>query len=138
MAEITESKHFIHTFMEQDIAEAVEKYKTAIAVISGPLMAGMSYVGELFGEGKLFLPQVVKTARTMKAAVALLQPLIESDKSASSASAGKVVVATVKGDVHDIGKNIAAVGMGSVRIGGMISQVDNVNRILDRVSLYLA
>ena len=102
----------VEDYLEQDIAEAVEKYKTAIAVISGPLMAGMSYVGELFGEGKLFLPQVVKTARTMKAAVALLQPLIESDKSASSASAGKVVVATVKGDVHDIGKNIAAVVMG--------------------------
>ena len=102
----------IGDYLEEDIAEAVEKYKTAIAVISGPLMAGMSYVGELFGEGKLFLPQVVKTARTMKQAVEVLQPLIESDKSASSAVAGRVVIATVKGDVHDIGKNIAGVVMG--------------------------
>lgn len=99
-------------YLEQDIAEAVDKYKTAIAVISGPLMAGMNHVGELFGEGKLFLPQVVKAARTMKQAVALLQPLIESGRSASAASAGRVVIATVKGDVHDIGKNIAGVVMG--------------------------
>ncbi len=102
----------IGDYLEEDIAEAVEKYRTAIAVISGPLMAGMGYVGELFGEGKLFLPQVVKTARTMKQAVEVLQPLIESDKSASSGVAGRVVIATVKGDVHDIGKNIAGVVMG--------------------------
>lgn len=75
-------------------------------------MAGMSHVGELFGQGKLFLPQVVKTARTMKQAVAILQPLIEAGKNQMAASAGKVVIATVKGDVHDIGKNIAAVVMG--------------------------
>ena len=98
-------------YLEEDIAAAVEKYKTAMAVISGPLMDGMGHVGELFGEGKLFLPQVVKTARTMKQAVALLQPLIESQKS-SAPSAGKVLIATVKGDVHDIGKNIAGVVMG--------------------------
>ncbi len=98
-------------YLEEDIAAAVEKYKTAMAVISGPLMDGMGHVGELFGEGKLFLPQVVKTARTMKQAVALLQPLIESRKS-SAPSAGKVLIATVKGDVHDIGKNIAGVVMG--------------------------
>lgn len=102
----------IADYLPQDIAEAVDKYKTAIAVISGPLMAGMSHVGELFGQGKLFLPQVVKTARTMKQAVAILQPLIEAGKSQMAASAGKVVIATVKGDVHDIGKNIAAVVMG--------------------------
>lgn len=102
----------IGDYLQQDIDDAVEKYKTAIAVISGPLMAGMSYVGELFGAGKLFLPQVVKTARTMKEAVALLQPLIEADKSQMAASAGRVVIATVKGDVHDIGKNIAGVVMG--------------------------
>ena len=105
-------RDFIGDVIEQDIAEAVDKYNTAIAVISGPLMAGMNHVGELFGEGKLFLPQVVKAARTMKQAVALLQPLIESDRSASAASAGRVVIATVKGDVHDIGKNIAGVVMG--------------------------
>ncbi len=102
----------IADYLPQDIAEAVDKYKTAIAVISGPLMAGMSHVGELFGQGKLFLPQVVKTARTMKQAVAILQPLIEAGKNQMAASAGKVVIATVKGDVHDIGKNIAAVVMG--------------------------
>lgn len=102
----------IGDYLPQDISEAVDKYKTAIAVISGPLMAGMSHVGELFGQGKLFLPQVVKTARTMKQAVAILQPLIEAGRNQTTASAGKVVIATVKGDVHDIGKNIAGVVMG--------------------------
>lgn len=99
-------------YLRQDLDEAVAKYGTAVDVIGGPLMDGMSTVGELFGAGKLFLPQVVKSARTMKQAVAILQPLIESGNSARSASAGRVVVATVKGDVHDIGKNIAAVVMG--------------------------
>ena len=99
-------------YLRQDLDEAVAKYGTAVDVIGGPLMDGMSTVGELFGAGKLFLPQVVKSARTMKQAVAILQPLIESGNSAHSASAGRVVVATVKGDVHDIGKNIAAVVMG--------------------------
>ena len=99
-------------YLACDIAEAVEKYKTAIAVISGPLMEGMAHVGDLFGAGKLFLPQVVKTARTMKEAVALLQPLIEAGKNEMGASAGRVITATVKGDVHDIGKNIAGVVMG--------------------------
>ncbi|MBR5276019.1 MAG: methionine synthase [Bacteroidaceae bacterium] len=99
-------------YLEEDLAEAVGKYHTAVAVIGGPLMDGMGYVGQLFGEGKLFLPQVVKTARTMKQAVAVLQPLIEQQKSGSTGSAGKVLIATVKGDVHDIGKNIAAVVMG--------------------------
>ena len=99
-------------YLEEDLAEAVGKYHTAVAVIGGPLMDGMGYVGQLFGEGKLFLPQVVKTARTMKQAVAILQPLIEQQKSGSTGSAGKVLIATVKGDVHDIGKNIAAVVMG--------------------------
>ena len=75
------------------------------------LMAGMNHVGDLFGAGKMFLPQVVKTARTMKKAVAILQPVIESEKQAGAASAGKVLLATVKGDVHDIGKNIVAVVM---------------------------
>ena len=102
----------ISDFLQEDIAEAIEKYHTAVNVIGGPLMDGMSYVGQLFGEGKLFLPQVVKTARTMKQAVAILQPLIEQQRSTSTKSAGKVLIATVKGDVHDIGKNIAAVVMG--------------------------
>ena len=99
-------------YLRQDLDVAVAKYGSAVDVIGGPLMDSMSAVGELFGAGKLFLPQVVKSARTMKQAVALLQPLIESGNSARSASAGRVVVATVKGDVHDIGKNIAAVVMG--------------------------
>ena len=95
-----------------DIDEAVAKYGTAVDVIGGPLMDGMAVVGELFGQGKLFLPQVVKAARTMKQAVTLLQPLIEQSKSNAAQSAGRVLVATVKGDVHDIGKNIATVVMG--------------------------
>ena len=99
-------------YLAEDLAEAVEKEGSPVAVISGPLMAGMEYVGELFGEGKLFLPQVIKTARTMKEAVAILQPLIEGERRGEKLSAGKVVVATVKGDVHDIGKNIAVVVMG--------------------------
>lgn len=99
-------------FLEADLAAAVEKYGTAVDVIGGPLMDGMGVVGALFGEGKLFLPQVVKTARTMKQAVSILQPLIEGERSAMSCSAGRVLLATVKGDVHDIGKNIAAVVMG--------------------------
>ncbi|MBP3613760.1 MAG: methionine synthase [Bacteroidaceae bacterium] len=98
-------------YLQVDLDEAVAKYGTAVDVISGPLMDGMGYVGELFGAGKLFLPQVVKTARTMKQAVAILQPLIEQQNSERSA-AGTVLVATVKGDVHDIGKNIAGVVMG--------------------------
>ena len=99
-------------YLAQDLDEAVAKYGSAVDVIGGPLMDGMSHVGELFGAGKLFLPQVVKSARTMKQAVAILQPLIESENSARNTSAGRIVVATVKGDVHDIGKNIATVVMG--------------------------
>ena len=95
-----------------DLDEALLKYDTAVDVIGGPLMDGMSVVGDLFGQGKLFLPQVVKAARVMKQAVSHLQPLIEASKNGAVQSAGKVLVATVKGDVHDIGKNIAAVVMG--------------------------
>ena len=86
-------------------------YPKAVDIIEGPLMEGMNKVGELFGAGKMFLPQVVKTARTMKKAVAILQPLIEADKQEGVRSAGKVLMATVKGDVHDIGKNIVSVVM---------------------------
>ena len=94
-------------YLESDLQEAMEKYGDAVKIIEGPLMAGMNKVGELFGSGKMFLPQVVKTARTMKAAVSILQPHIESSRQAgSSAKAGKILLATVKGDVHDIGKNI--------------------------------
>lgn len=97
--------------LEEDLAEAVKLYPKAVDIIEGPLMEGMNKVGELFGAGKMFLPQVVKTARTMKKAVAILQPLIEADKREGAHSAGKVLMATVKGDVHDIGKNIVSVVM---------------------------
>ena len=99
----------IADYLETDIHEALEKYPKAVNIIEGPLMDGMNTVGELFGCGKMFLPQVVKTARTMKKAVALLQPYIEADREEGAAKAGKVLLATVKGDVHDIGKNIVAV-----------------------------
>ncbi|MCD8167174.1 MAG: methionine synthase [Bacteroides sp.] len=98
-------------YLEVDIAEALQKYEKAVDIIEGPLMNGMNYVGELFGEGKMFLPQVVKTARTMKKAVGILQPVIESQRTEGVSSAGKVLLATVKGDVHDIGKNIVSVVM---------------------------
>ena len=97
--------------LEADLKEALEKYPHAVDIIEGPLMAGMNTVGQLFGEGKMFLPQVVKTARTMKQAVEILQPYIEAEKTAGGKSAGKVLLATVKGDVHDIGKNIVGVVM---------------------------
>ena len=97
--------------LEADLKEALEKYPKAVNIIEGPLMAGMNTVGHLFGEGKMFLPQVVKTARTMKQAVNILQPYIEADKTESGKRAGKVLLATVKGDVHDIGKNIVGVVM---------------------------
>lgn len=101
----------IGDYLEEDLAEALDKYPKAVDIIEGPLMAGMNHVGDLFGAGKMFLPQVVKTARTMKKAVAILQPVIESEKQEGATSAGKVLLATVKGDVHDIGKNIVSVVM---------------------------
>ena len=97
--------------LDTDLKEALEKYPHAVDIIEGPLMAGMNTVGKLFGEGKMFLPQVVKTARTMKQAVSILQPYIEAEKKEGGKSAGKVLLATVKGDVHDIGKNIVSVVM---------------------------
>lgn len=101
----------IGDYLETDLAEALEKYPKAVSIIEGPLMDGMNTVGKLFGSGKMFLPQVVKTARTMKQAVGILQPHIEAEKTEGSAKAGKVLLATVKGDVHDIGKNIVGVVM---------------------------
>ena len=97
--------------LQEDLEEALKQYPHAVDIIEGPLMAGMNTVGRLFGEGKMFLPQVVKTARTMKQAVGILQPYIEAEKTEGTASAGKVLLATVKGDVHDIGKNIVSVVM---------------------------
>jgi len=101
----------IGDYLESDLKEALVKYPHAVDIIEGPLMAGMNTVGQLFGEGKMFLPQVVKTARTMKQAVGILQPYIEAEKTAGGKRAGKVLLATVKGDVHDIGKNIVGVVM---------------------------
>jgi len=101
----------IGDYLEEDLDEALAKYPNAVSIIEGPLMDGMNRVGELFGSGKMFLPQVVKTARTMKKAVAFLQPYIEAEKQEGARKAGKVLLATVKGDVHDIGKNIVSVVM---------------------------
>lgn len=102
----------IADYIEEDINEALKKYPRAVDIIEGPLMDAMNEVGVLFGEGKMFLPQVVKTARTMKAAVGVLQPVIESQKQGDGdggeTSLPEVLIATVKGDVHDIGKNIVA------------------------------
>jgi 5-methyltetrahydrofolate--homocysteine methyltransferase len=105
--------HGITDFIEKDTEEARAKAEKPLHVIEGPLMAGMNVVGDLFGAGKMFLPQVVKSARVMKQAVAYLQPYLEAEKRASGLdqmpAAGRIVMATVKGDVHDIGKNIVGV-----------------------------
>lgn len=95
--------------LENDLLALISDGKTALEIISGPLMAGMNEVGRLFGEGQMFLPQVVRTARTMKKAVEILDPYIKAAGSSESSSAGKIILATVKGDVHDIGKNIVGV-----------------------------
>ena len=115
--------------LESDLIEALTHYKSAVEIVEKPLMEGMTAVGRLFGEGKMFLPQVVKSARTMKRAVSILQPYIESAQSATSA--GRYLVATVKGDVHDIGKNIASVilrcnGFEVIDLGVMVSPQDIV------------
>ncbi len=103
----------IDEFIEADVEEARQRYPSPLAVIEGPLMAAMNVVGDLFGAGKMFLPQVVKSARVMKRAVAYLTPFIEADKGKNGANKrGKVLLATVKGDVHDIGKNIVGVVLG--------------------------
>ncbi len=96
-------------YIEEDAEEARQKLNSPLAVIEGPLMDGMNVVGDLFGEGKMFLPQVVKSARVMKRAVAYLTPFIEEEKNGEVSSNGKILMATVKGDVHDIGKNIVGV-----------------------------
>ena len=99
----------INTWVVEDAEEARQNFDRPIEVIEGPLMDGMNVVGDLFGEGKMFLPQVVKSARVMKQAVAYLQPYIEEEKAEGNNSNGKILMATVKGDVHDIGKNIVGV-----------------------------
>lgn len=122
--------------LESDMNEALALYPRAIDIIEGPLMDGMNRVGKLFGEGKMFLPQVVKTARTMKSAVSILQPYIEAQRADMQQSAnGKVLLATVKGDVHDIGKNIVSVVMACngyeiIDLGVMVSPEDIVKAAL--------
>jgi 5-methyltetrahydrofolate--homocysteine methyltransferase len=114
-------------YIEEDTEEARITYGRPISVIEGPLMDGMNIVGDLFGEGKMFLPQVVKSARVMKKAVAYLQPYMEEEKEGKNVSSqGKILMATVKGDVHDIGKNIVGVVLGCnnyeiVDLGVMVS-----------------
>ena len=104
-------------YIEQDVEEARQKYPTGLAIIEGPLMAGMQVVGDLFGDGKMFLPQVVKSARVMKKAVAYLLPFMEAGEEGRRRRCrreprGTIVMATVKGDVHDIGKNIVGIVLG--------------------------
>lgn len=116
----------ITDYIDEDVEEARMQVAEPLSVIEGPLMDGMNYVGDLFGEGKMFLPQVVKSARVMKKAVAWLTPFIEANKSENSRAKGKILLATVKGDVHDIGKNIVGVVLGCndydiVDLGVMVS-----------------
>lgn len=122
--------------LEADLQEALAKYPKAVDIIEGPLMQGMNRVGQLFGEGKMFLPQVVKTARTMKRAVGILQPHIEAQKTGGQSYVGCVLLATVKGDVHDIGKNIVSVVMACngyeiIDLGVMVPAEDIVNAALE-------
>lgn len=124
--------HGIVEFIEEDTEEARAESVRPLDVIEGPLMDGMKVVGDLFGSGRMFLPQVVKSARAMKRAVAYLEPYMEAEKEGASRSQGKVVLATVKGDVHDIGKNIVGVVLGCnnyevVDLGVMVP----ADRILD-------
>jgi 5-methyltetrahydrofolate--homocysteine methyltransferase len=123
--------HGIVDFIEEDAEEARQRFPRPLDVIEGPLMSGMQVVGDLFGSGRMFLPQVVKSARAMKRAVAYLEPYMEDEK-AGGRTQGKVVLATVKGDVHDIGKNIVGVVLGCnnydvVDLGVMVP----ADRILD-------
>jgi 5-methyltetrahydrofolate--homocysteine methyltransferase len=106
--------HGVVDFIEEDTEEARQQHERPLDVIEGPLMAGMGIVGDLFGDGKMFLPQVVKSARAMKRAVAYLEPFMEEEKERTglARAQGKIVLATVKGDVHDIGKNIVGVVLG--------------------------
>lgn len=117
-------------FIDEDVEEARQQYDRPLHVIEGPLMDGMNIVGDLFGEGKMFLPQVVKSARVMKKAVAFLLPFLEAEKKEGDAkNAGKILLATVKGDVHDIGKNIVGVVLACnnfeiIDIGVMVPKED--------------
>ncbi|MBQ7855987.1 MAG: methionine synthase [Alistipes sp.] len=131
------------TFLEEDIREALQSYSSPSAIIEGPLMRGMTTVGELFGQGKMFLPQVVKTARTMKCAVSLLQPYIEASQTTEGAATnGRYLLATVKGDVHDIGKNIAGVvlscnGFQVIDLGVMVPAQEIVKAAVEQQVDYI-
>ena len=123
-------------YLEADLQEAMKQYPKVVDIIEGPLMEGMNKVGELFGAGKMFLPQVVKTARTMKKAVSILQPYIEAGREEGAKKAGKVLLATVKGDVHDIGKNIVSVVMACnnyeiIDLGVMVPAEEIVQKAID-------
>jgi len=123
--------------LSENLQLALSLYPHAVDIIEGPLMDGMNTVGKLFAEGKMFLPQVVKTARTMKQAVAILQPYIEAEKQDGKTTAGTVVIATVKGDVHDIGKNIVAVVMACnnfevIDLGVMVPAQDIVKAAIEK------
>jgi 5-methyltetrahydrofolate--homocysteine methyltransferase len=125
----------IDKFIEEDVALCLPLYPKPLQIIEGPLMAGMNVVGDLFGEGKMFLPQVVKSARVMKKAVSFLQPYIEADKNGEIQKAGKILMATVKGDVHDIGKNIVGVVLACnnyeiIDMGVMVPGNEIVNRAI--------
>jgi 5-methyltetrahydrofolate--homocysteine methyltransferase len=126
----------ISEHIEEDLAEALTVYSSPIEIIDKPLMGGLNIVGNLFGEGKMFLPQVVKSARTMKRAVAYLQPYIEANNAGNAEKAGKILMATVKGDVHDIGKNIVSVVLSCnnyeiIDIGVMVPAEEIIKKAID-------
>lgn len=128
----------VDEFVERDVEEARKKYTSALSIIEGPLMAAMNTVGDLFGAGKMFLPQVVKSARVMKKAVAYLIPFLDDEKlkSSDTRGAGRVLMATVKGDVHDIGKNIVGVVLGCnnydvIDLGVMVSSEKIIQAAVD-------
>ncbi len=127
----------ITTYIEQDVEEARTELNSALSVIEGPLMDGMNVVGDLFGSGKMFLPQVVKSARVMKHAVTFLEPHIEAERSGSASTKGTILLATVKGDVHDIGKNIVGVVLASnnyeiIDLGVMVPAEDILRTARER------
>jgi 5-methyltetrahydrofolate--homocysteine methyltransferase len=131
----------IDKFIEADVEEARQRYARCLSIIEGPLMAGMQVVGDLFGAGKMFLPQVVKSARVMKKAVGYLLPFMEAEKLAAGlveqSARGKVLLATVKGDVHDIGKNIVGVVLGCnnyevIDLGVMVSSEKILDTAVER------
>ncbi|MFV1979394.1 MAG: dihydropteroate synthase, partial [Myxococcota bacterium] len=129
--------HGVVDFIEEDTEAARKEASRPLEVIEGPLMAGMQIVGDLFGAGKMFLPQVVKSARVMKRSVAYLEPFMEKEKGAKPTSRGRIVMATVKGDVHDIGKNIVGVVLGCnnyeiIDLGVMVHCDDILQTAVDR------